>query len=121
MIYIASRGQPGRKDRSGKGDITNREFTFATRDVWDIAPAGRTAGHPAPFPADLVRRLIQLYTWKGDHVLDPFAGSGTTGMVANALGRDWTCIELSEAYCKLIQMRTSQWEGHEVEIEEVCR
>jgi site-specific DNA-methyltransferase (adenine-specific) len=117
MIYVASKDHLDRRDRRGHGDISSRDFTFATRDVWDIAPKGRT-DHPAPFPEELVRKLIQLYTWPGDHVLDPFAGSGTTGVVAQGLGRDWTMIEMSPAYCALIQRRTALF-GNGVPIEEV--
>ena len=61
-----------------EGTITMDEFVDATIDVWDIPTESATrVGHPAPFPVELPRRLIELYTYRGDLVLDPFMGSGS--------------------------------------------
>src|SRR5690606_34066712 len=89
MIYVFSKGQPDRVDRKGPGDLPRKDWTRATLDVWEISPQSDTSLHPVPFPPELVRRLMQFYTWPGDHLLDPFAGSGTTALVAEHGGRDW--------------------------------
>jgi site-specific DNA-methyltransferase (adenine-specific) len=111
MLYVVSRGRPDRPDRKGKGDLPKRDFLKASLDVWEIAPYSDHSLHPAPYPVELVRRVLQFFTWQGDHVLDPFAGSGTTALAAEHLGRDWTMIDVSERYCKTMQQRTMVFEG----------
>jgi site-specific DNA-methyltransferase (adenine-specific) len=111
MLYVVSKDRPDRPDRSGKGDLPRREYLKASLDVWEIAPYSDHSLHPAPYPTELVRRMLQFYTWPGDHVLDPFAGSGTTGLVAEHAGRDWTMIDVSEKYCRTMQQRCSLFEG----------
>lgn len=76
--------------------------------VWDIKPVNspiKDEKHVAPFPEELPRRLIQLFTFKGDIVLDPFAGCGTTNKVARELGRKSIAVELSKKYCELIEKK----------------
>lgn len=94
VIIIGHKGPPR---RPGPACIEREVFTAATVSVWAIAPA-RHRWHPAPWPAEIPRRLIELYTWAGDVVLDPFAGSGTTVQVAQALGRQGLGIELRSDY-----------------------
>lgn len=108
MIYVVSKGDLTLKPRveGASGDISRAEFTAATLDVWSDLGGKMTttqgqSGHPAAFPVSLPRRLIQLYSFPGDVVLDPFFGSGTTGRAAEALGRDWVGVDISEEYCKL--------------------
>ena len=73
----AARGLPS------EGSMTMDEFVDATTDLWDIPTESATrVGHPAPFPVELPRRLIELYTYRGDLVLDPFMGSGSTAVAA---------------------------------------
>ena len=68
--------------------IAPNEFMRDTLDVWDVRPESATrVGHPAPFPVELPERLINLYTYRGDLVLDPFMGSGTTAVAALRCGR----------------------------------
>lgn len=110
MVYVMSKGSPERRDRSGRGDLPAGMFMRHALDVWEIPPAVQRM-HPVPFPVELVRRLLQFYTWPGDHVLDPFAGSGVTGVAAEHLGRDWTCIEISPTYCEVIRNMTMVFEG----------
>ena len=96
-VIIASKGRFSRaipiKDRRRDGyphesTLANDEFVDVTKDVWRIdAESATRIGHPAPFPVELPRRLIDLYTYKDDIVLDPFVGSGTTLVAAARTGR----------------------------------
>jgi modification methylase len=70
--------------------------------VWDI-PVSTTKGHPAPFPDSLPERLIKLYTFKNDTVLDPFGGSGTTMKVARDLNRNSITYEINPEYIEIIK------------------
>jgi len=85
--------EPKRKDRKGRGDITNAEFSEWSSPIWHIS--GRQRGErPGSFPEAIPDRLIRLFTWQGDGVLDPFAGCGTTGTVARRLKRRYTLIDV---------------------------
>jgi DNA modification methylase len=72
--------------------------------VWQMQTAGQN-GHPAPFPEELPRRLILLYSRPGDVVLDPFIGSGTTAVAAMKEGRLWIGYDVSETYCRQARER----------------
>lgn len=78
--------------------------------VWHISAdrEGRSLGHPFTYPTELMERLIKLYTFAGETVFDPFAGSGTTVVVADRLGRIGVGTELSEKYIELCKSRFSQ-------------
>ena len=78
--------------------------------VWDIIPITSPKldeKHVAPYPEEIPRRLIRLFSFKGDTVLDPFAGAGTTNKVAKQLGRKSIGVEMSKEYCKLIKAKVS--------------
>lgn len=75
------------------------------RDVWTVAPANYAEAHFATFPPDLIKPCILAGTKSGDMVLDPFGGSGTTGMVALELGRSATLIELNPDYAAMARKR----------------
>ncbi|MGC8605027.1 MAG: DNA-methyltransferase [Desulfomonilaceae bacterium] len=97
-----------RYDRPNKGQSTigREEFMRATTSVWEIPPeSARRVGHPAPFPVSLVERLIQLYTFAGDVVLDPFMGSGSTAVAAKRLGRHFVGYEINQEYVDIIHQR----------------
>src|SRR5256714_2720987 len=91
-IVVASKGRVdravSRAEREQRGlpfenTISKEAFFAATLDVWEVRPEhARRGGHPAPFPVELPERLIQLYTYRGDVVLDPFLGSGSTAVAA---------------------------------------
>jgi len=81
-------------------------FMSLAQDHWKVAPESASRiGHPAPFPKELVRRLIHFYGFPGCHVADPFGGSGTVGVVAKELGCKATLFEISEQYSALAQER----------------
>jgi len=80
-------------------DLRREEFLYWVNGVWLIAPSPRIMDHPAPFPGELVKRCVKLYSWPGDLVLDPFVGSGTTVVVCRELGRRVVGVELNHTYC----------------------
>ena len=114
-VIIASKGRFARalslKDRRRRdlpheSTLANDEFVDVTRDVWRIdAESATRIGHPAPFPVELPRRLIDLYTYKGDIVLDPFAGSGTTVVAAARTGRIGVGYDTDANYVAMAQKR----------------
>jgi site-specific DNA-methyltransferase (adenine-specific) len=89
-----------RKPREGAlATIGRQEFLDWTRSVWTFGTeSARRVGHPAPFPVELPRRLIQLYTYSGELVLDPFMGTGATALAARDAGRSFVGYELDAAY-----------------------
>lgn len=87
--------------------ISIEQFNEWAVDIWSIAIA-RGIDHPAPFPMEIPKRLITLWSMKGDTILDPFAGSGTTLVAARDLGRRAIGIEIEERYCEIAAMRLSQ-------------
>ena len=86
--------------------ISKEEFLDATLDTWKIRPeSAKRVGHPAPFPIDLPRRLIQLYTYKDDLVLDPFLGAGTTAVAAVQTDRHYVGYDTDTHYIDIAKMR----------------
>lgn len=107
-VVVASKGRfdraIGASDRRTAGlpaeaTVTKDEFVDATLDLWDIpAESASRVGHPAPFPVELPRRLIELYTYRGDLVFDPFMGSGSTAVAALRTGRHYVGFDTDEGY-----------------------
>jgi DNA modification methylase len=89
--------------------ITRDEFLEYNKSVWNFAaePA-RKVGHPAPFPVELPRRLMQLYSFEGEVVLDPFMGSGQTAIAALKSGRHYIGYEIDEKYVDLAKKRIQE-------------
>jgi len=86
--------------------ITRDEFLEYNKSVWDMkAESARKVGHPAPFPVELPRRLIQLYTFENEIVLDPFMGSGQTAIAALKSGRHFAGYEIDKNYVALANQR----------------
>lgn len=101
--YILIGQKPGSyPKRSGLSDITVEEFTHYTQSIWSFQTASaKQVGHEAPFPLELPHRLIKLYTWPSDTVLDPMCGSGTTLLAAKNLERSYIGIDNDQAACAL--------------------
>lgn len=117
-VVVASKGRfnraLSRAERAGRGlpyedTIERDEFMESTLDVWRIPTASATrVGHPAPFPVELPRRLIELYTYRSDVVLDPFMGSGSTAVAAVRSGRHYLGYETDPAYVELATARAAK-------------
>jgi modification methylase len=96
----------GLSTSGGPDTIGRDEFLETTKSVWTFpAETARKVGHPAPFPVELPRRLIQLYTFAGELVLDPFMGSGQTALAALRSGRHYVGYEIDPDYVKLAEER----------------
>lgn len=101
-ILVFSKGSFRRASKDKESTISRDEFLAWTKSVWTFpAVSAKSVGHPAPFPEELPHRLIQLYTYKGDVVLDPFAGAGATCLAAQKGERHWVGYEVVEAYIEL--------------------
>lgn len=110
-ILVFSKGAFSRKKPEGKENtITKEQFMEWTRSVWLMdTESARKVGHPAPFPVELPYRLIQLYTFTGDIILDPFIGSGTTAVAALMSGRKYIGYEINPQYAELAETRIAQF------------
>jgi len=90
-------------------DMTDEEFKMYTDSVWQIYPGYRRLGnHPAIFPEELAKRVIKLYSYRDNVVLDPFSGSGTVPYVAKSLCRQYIGIDNDEGYCEYAEGRVEQ-------------
>ena len=117
-VIIASKGRFDRAVKRTKREadgmpheptIDTDEFLEATIDVWNIPSERATrVGHPAPFPVALPQRLIELYTYRGDLVLDPMIGSGTTAVAALESGRHYVGFDTEQEYITLAEKRIAE-------------
>ena len=108
-ILVFAKQQFSRNKPKGEGKlstITRDEFLEYTKSLWSFpTESAAKVGHPAPFPVELPRRLIQLYTYSNDVVLDPFMGSGTTAVAAMRANRCFVGYEISNEYLRLANER----------------
>jgi DNA modification methylase len=106
-ILIFSKGNFSRKNPyKRKVTISREEFLEYTKSVWTFpAESARKVGHPAPFPVQLPYRLIQLYTYEGEVVLDPFMGSGQTAIAGLKANRHYVGYEIDPQYVRLADKR----------------
>ena len=110
-ISVFSRGIFSRKSMNKRRSTISRdEFLEFTKSVWTFpAEPARKIGHPAPFPVELPYRSIQLYTYRGEVVLDPFIGSGQRAIAALKADRHYAGYEIEEEYVKLSEMRINEF------------
>jgi site-specific DNA-methyltransferase (adenine-specific) len=114
-ILIFSKGTFKRAALGRPSSVSRDEFLELTKSVWSFpSESARRVGHPAPFPVELPYRLIQLYTYEGDVVLDPFMGSGQTAIAALRSGRHFVGYDIDPQYVKLAQRRIAEFLPGEV-------
>ena len=116
-IVVASKGRFDRaltdKERAARGlphepSLTKDHFMALTTDVWEFPPESATrVGHPAPFPVELPERLIHLYTYRDDLVLDPFLGVGTAAVAAVRTGRHYAGYDTDPSYVEAAEARVA--------------
>ncbi|MFC1999627.1 DNA-methyltransferase [Chloroflexota bacterium] len=118
-ILIFSKEAFDRKSSDGRvSTITRDDFLEFTKSVWTFpAESARKVGHPAPFPVELPYRLIQLYTFEGDVVLDPFCGSGSTCLAALKTGRHYIGYDVERDYVQLAERRIREYREHQIPFE----
>ena len=105
-ILLFSKGSYSRQGKGKKSTISSGEFLEYTRSIWNMpAEQANSVGHPAPFPVELPYRLIQLYTFRGDVILDPFMGSGQSAIAAIRAGRRFVGYENVQEYVDLANER----------------
>ncbi|NIM05210.1 MAG: site-specific DNA-methyltransferase [Armatimonadetes bacterium] len=116
-ILIFSKGDfrlPGHnkkdtEDSASDKYISNADFVEWTKSIWNFqSESSSRVGHPAPFPVDLPSRLILLYSYPGDVVLDPFMGSGTTCVAAKNLERHYIGLDIDSGYVELARRRLAE-------------
>ena len=95
-----------KKKHKGENDITKEEFIAWTNGTWTFnGESAKRLGHPAPFPKELPKRCIKLFSYLDDTIFDPFLGSGTTGVMAQLLKRRFVGVELDQDYYELAKKR----------------
>jgi len=109
-ILVFSKDMFSRESMGRKSTISREEFLEFTKSVWTFSAETATkVGHPAPFPVELPYRLIQLYTFEGEIVLDPFMGSGQSAIAAIKSNRNYVGYEINEKYINLAERRTREF------------
>jgi len=109
-ILVFSKNSFRRKNINKKNTISKEEFLEFTKSVWTFpAVSARKIGHPAPFPVELPYRCIQLYTFEGDVILDPFMGSGQAAIASIKTNRHYVGYEIDEEYVRLSENRIREF------------
>lgn len=109
-ILIFAKGDYKRDSKGKVNTITSEQFTEWTKSIWTMnTESAKKIGHPAPFPIELPHRLIQLYSFKDDVILDPFCGSGTTCLSALMDNRKYVGYDNNENYVKIAEKRISDY------------
>jgi site-specific DNA-methyltransferase (adenine-specific) len=105
-ILVFSKGKFGRDRKGREATISKEEFLEYTKSVWEFQPeSAEKVGHPAPFPVELPYRCIQLYTFKGEVVLDPFCGVGATCVASRKTRRHFIGIDINQEYVEKATQR----------------
>ena len=106
LIVILYRNKWKKTSGSKKSDVTRDEFMGWTNGVWTFnGESKKKIGHPTPFPLELPRRCVKMFSYVGDTVLDPFMGSGTTVIAAAMNERMGIGLDVDKGYCKLAKQR----------------
>lgn len=109
-ILVFSKGDYKRERKEKQNTITKDQFIEWTKSIWTMNPeSAKKIGHPAPFPEELPYRLIQLYSFLDDIILDPFMGSGTTAVSALKSDRKFVGYDTDKTYIKLAETRLSRY------------
>lgn len=109
-ILVFSKGKFTREGENKESTISRDEFLEFTKSVWVFPPeSAERVGHPAPFPVELPYRCIQLYTFRGEVVLDPFCGVGTTAIAAIKAGRHFICLDNNSEYVEKARRRVKEY------------
>lgn len=110
FVEIFCKGDLKHEGSQSEADISADEFKQWVNAKWSIAPERnmREYGHPAMFPEELANRILKLFSFRNDYVLDPFAGVGTTALTAKKSGRRYLGIDISPEYCETAERRLSQ-------------
>ncbi len=104
-LLVFAKQDYSRPDK-GVSDIERDEFMASTLSIWEVpAESAKRVGHPAPFPVELAERVIRLYSYVDDVILDPFMGSGSTGVAAVRNQRHYVGYDISPEYCDLARSR----------------
>jgi site-specific DNA-methyltransferase (adenine-specific) len=107
LVFSKQNNKLERGDK--ENTIKKEDFIEWTKSIWSFpAVSAKKIGHPAPFPEELPRRLIEFYSYKGDIILDPFIGSGTTAIAALKMQRNFIGYEISKEFCKLANRRIKE-------------
>jgi len=98
-----------KRQLSGESTISKEDFMESTLSIWNIAPErAKKIGHPAPFPIELPKRFIELYSFKDEVILDPFIGSGSTAIAAKSLNRHYIGYEINNEYIEIANKRLGE-------------
>ncbi len=110
FIEVFCKGSQKKPATGKESDLLPDEFKKWVYAKWEIAPETRMKrfGHPSMFPEEIPRRLIKLFSYVGDVVLDPFNGVGTSTVVAAQLGRRFVGIDISPRYCEVAEQRLKE-------------
>lgn len=108
MIVVFYKKQ-WKKIKKGESDISKQDFMDWTNGLWTFnGESAKRIGHPAPFPIELPKRCIQLFSYKHDIVFDPFLGRGKTLVACSQLGRKGVGVDIDKTYCELSIKRLKQ-------------
>lgn len=109
-ILVFSKDTFSRQRNNKENTISKEDFLSWTKSIWTFpSVSAKRIGHPAPFPEELPHRLIQLYTFEGDVVLDPYCGSGTTCLSALKSGRHYIGYDIEKKYIDLANERITEY------------
>ncbi|EJA8518150.1 site-specific DNA-methyltransferase, partial [Campylobacter upsaliensis] len=108
-ILVFSKGDFKREKKDKQDTISKENFMEWSKSIWRFsAVSAKKIGHPAPFPLELPKRLIEFYSFESDVILDPFMGSGTSALAALQLKRNFVGYEINKDYVKLANHRINE-------------